>query len=325
MKAEPLFNNLDPSLLSDPEFKEDAVREVIITPLLTNLGYSPSGPNRVVRSKSLSHPFIYAGTRKVPVTLIPDYTLLNEQKVLLVLDAKRPTESVVSRENVQQVYSYAIHPEVKCQNFALCNGKELAVFSVDDSEPLLVLPITRFLSDWEEIKRHLSPRNLRHPMLRRFAPDFGCALGRLGLIKGGKVSLLPAKLNLFARLDNNTLTATSNIEFAERPHCVSFDFDRKLLPEMLACLPTSLAECFDDALNRAPFQAAAELAIELDIDTELGPEIEGEHENYRPLIIKRVIAARFNALPLSEEANDIPDHVFRLRKAYVLDSPMQEP
>ncbi len=60
-----VFADLDPSLLDDPEFKEDSVREVIVAPLLTRLGYTPSGPFRVVRSKSLTHPFIYVGTRKV--------------------------------------------------------------------------------------------------------------------------------------------------------------------------------------------------------------------------------------------------------------------
>jgi hypothetical protein len=47
----------------------------------------------------------------------------------------------------------------------------------------------------------------------------------------------------------------------------------------------------------------------------------GHSEDFRPLIIERVIAARFNPLPLANEADDIPDHVFRLRKAYVLRFP----
>ena len=90
------------------------MREVIITPILNRLGYSLSGINRVIRSKSLAHPFIYAGIRKVPINLIPDYTLISDEKTVLVLDAKHPKEDVLSRANVQQAYSYAIHPEVKC-------------------------------------------------------------------------------------------------------------------------------------------------------------------------------------------------------------------
>ena len=90
-----MFSGFDPSLLSSPDFKEDFVREVIISPILTRLGYTPSGPDRIVRSKTLVHPFIYAGTRKVPVTLIPDYTLLGEGQPLCVLDAKNPSEDIL--------------------------------------------------------------------------------------------------------------------------------------------------------------------------------------------------------------------------------------
>ena len=120
------------------------------------------------------------------------------------------------------------------------------------------------------------------------------------------------------------MTATANIEFAGKPHCVSFDFDRGLLPQILSALPAPLAEQFTQALSRAPFKAAAELAIELDADTKLGPEIPAKYENFRPLIIETVIAARFNHQPLVNEATDIPDGIFRLRKAYVIESASQK-
>ena len=65
-----------------------------------------------------------------------------------------------------------------------------------------------------------------------------------------------------------------------------------------------------------PFLAAAELAIELDLDMHLGDETQGQTETFVPLIIDKVLAARFNPAPLAKEATDIPDQVFRLRKAY---------
>lgn len=325
IRSKTLFTGLNPSLLDDPQFKEDSVREVIIVPILNRLGYTSSGPNRIARSKSLTHPFIYAGTRKIPITLIPDYTLISDETTVLILDAKHPSEDVLSRTNVQQAYSYAIHPDIKCKHFALCNGKTLVIFNVDKNEPLLKLPFSEFESKWGEIERYISPKHLRHPMLQRFAPDFGCALARLGFAEGGTVTLLPAQLNLFARLDDNMISATANTEFSEKPHCVSFDFNRELLPEILAGLPAQLAEMFSHALGRAPFMAAAELAIEVDIDTKLGPEIEGEFETYRPLVIEKVLAARFNHLPSAKRAEDIPKEVFRLREAYSIDPAPEKP
>ena len=85
-----MFGNFDPALFDDPQFKEDSVREVIIAPMLARLGYYPSGTARVIRSRALIHPFIYAGTRKQPVTMVPDYTLLYQDRSILILDANAP-------------------------------------------------------------------------------------------------------------------------------------------------------------------------------------------------------------------------------------------
>jgi hypothetical protein len=249
--------------------------------------------------------------------LIPDYSLKSGDRVILILDAKQPREDVLRREAVQQAYSYAIHPEIKSEHFALCNGRRLAVFSVDQSDPILVVDYEDFENEWDEIVRFLSPKMLKEPILRRFAPDFGCAIARLGLEEGASVTLFPARFNLLARLDDKMMSATANVELAGKPHCVSFDFDKKLLPSILSCLPSELAEAFSDALNRAPFQAAAELALELNLHTKLGSEIELESESFRPLLVEEVINSRFDPSPWVNEASDIPDHVFQLRKACV--------
>jgi hypothetical protein len=311
-----VFSDFDPSLLNSPEFKEDSVREVIITPILSRLGYTPSGSDRVIRSKTLVHPFIYAGTRKLPVTLIPDYTLLSEDKALCVLDAKSPSEDILSRQHVQQAYSYAIHPEIKCTNFALCNGKQLAVLSVDDPKPLLALAFHELEPRWTEVERFLAPRFLRNPSLRKFAPDLGIAFARLGLAKHAKIVILGMQLNLFARISDDLMTASANCLFADKEHCVSVDFHPRFLDAMLAGLPPQLAVQFRGALGRAPFKAAAEMVIEVDAELTLGDEVNNGNEQFVPLVVRKLTASRFNRSPDCPLATDIPDEVFRLRKAF---------
>jgi predicted type IV restriction endonuclease len=129
MSAIAMFQNFSKELFSDPSFKEDSVREIIILPILSKLGYHPTGNQTVVRSKKLVQPFIYVGTRRHPVISVPDYTLYFNTRPVMVLDAKNPKESVTSPANVQQAYSYAIHPEVRTNHFGLCNGKRLAVYT----------------------------------------------------------------------------------------------------------------------------------------------------------------------------------------------------
>lgn len=319
-----MFPDFDPALLNDPEFKEDSVREVIIAPMLARLGYAPSGVDRVIRSKALVHPFIYVGTRQVPVIMIPDYTLASDGKPVGVLDAKRPTEDVLSRKNVQQAYSYAIHPEIKATDFALCNGKQLAIFNVDDPKPQLVLSFEEFEARWPEIEKLLAPRFLRNPVLRKFAPDLGLAFSRLGMAKDAKIFMMGMQLNLFARLSDELITASANTSFAEKDHCVSGDFHPRFLDAMLAFLPSPLAVQFSDALRRIPFQAAAEMVIELDAELKLGEEVDNGTETFIPLLVENIIASRFNHSPDVPLATDVPASVFRLRNAYSVNKPPSE-
>lgn len=319
-----MFPNFDPSLLESSEFKEDSVREIIITPMLTRLGYTPSGTNRVTRSKTLRHPFIYAGTRKCPVNLIPDYTLLVGDKPVLVLDAKRPSEDISSVANVQQAYSYAIHPEIKSEHFALCNGRSLAVYNVDNSHPLLHVSFTDFEDKWTEIESYLSPRFLLEPALRNFAPDLGFAFSRIELAPDAIIVLLDMHLNSFMRLDTDTVCASTNCEFAEKQHMATFDFHPDLLPRIVSGLPKELGEMFLHALSRAPFQACADLMIVVDIEAKLGPKTQGLSETFIPFLITNIIASRFEPYPAADGLNDAPAHIFQLSKAFNILEPRDE-
>jgi len=151
-----MFSNLDPSNFDDPEFKEDSVRELVIAPILSRLGYGPVGEDRVTRSKSLKHPFIRVGTKTHPVRTIPDYTLYVDDKPAFVLDAKAPNQDVLDPGHVQQAYSYAIHPELRCEEFGLCNGRQLVAFSVAQRDPLVVFEFDQIEPRWDEIEKLLS-------------------------------------------------------------------------------------------------------------------------------------------------------------------------
>ena len=313
-----MFTGINSDVLQDPCFKEDSVRELVISPIVTRLGYLPSGPTRVTRSKSLKHPFIRVGTRNHPVTTIPDYTFFVEDKPLFVLDAKAPDQDVLASEHVQQAYSYAIHPEIRCEEFGLCNGREIAVFSVAQRDPILHLNFIDFETKWGEIEKILAPNYLKEPMLRKFAPDLGTAFSRMGIANDTELVVPGVRLNLFARISDNLMTATANADFGFGPHCASFDFHPRLLEKIVSGLPSGLAEVFVDALNRAPFHAAAGLVIEIDASLKLGDVTQGQSESFIPLLIDDVLASRFNPEPLPEQADDLPPYVFNLRNAFVM-------
>ncbi len=313
-----MFPGIQPTTFDDPEFKEDSVRKLIIAPIIARLGYLPSGAVRVTRSKSLKHPFIRVGTRNHPVTTIPDYTFYVDDKPRFILDAKSPIEGVLAGDHVQQAYSYAIHPEIRCGEFGLCNGRVLAIFDTNQAEPLLHLKFEEFEPRWSEIEKHLAAKYLAEPFLRQFKPDFGMALKRMGIGQDTELVMLETRLNLFGRVNDQLMTASANCNFGSGEHCVSFDFPSAMLGSIVAGLPHPLGVSFSEALSRAPYQAAAGLVIELDLSARLGEETQGQSETFIPLIIQEILASRFNPTEVPNDPNDIPPHVFKLRDAFVV-------
>ena len=157
--TERLFDNFDFQQLNSNEFKEDSVREVLISPILKELGYRQ--PN-IVRSKTLQHPFIKIGSKKRAITLVPDYSLKVEDNFAWVLDAKAPNEKVTDSDNIEQVYSYATHPEIRSVYFALCNGKSFALYRTQSSDtPILLFDVAEIGQYWNQLSQFLSPNSFQ--------------------------------------------------------------------------------------------------------------------------------------------------------------------
>lgn len=110
-----------------------------------------------MRSKALQHPFLKIGSKKRPVTLIPDYLLKVEDSYAWVLDAKAPKENIKVGGNIEQVYSYSIHPEIRTKFFALCNGLAFSLFRQDAQEPILYFELADIADYWETLAGYLSP------------------------------------------------------------------------------------------------------------------------------------------------------------------------
>ena len=157
---EQLFGQLDfKTLIINPDFKEDSVREVIILPILKELGYTQEN---IIRSKTLQHPFLKIGSKKRPINLVPDYALRVENNFAWVLDAKAPNQKIINDDNVEQVYSYASHPEIRSNYFSLCNGLEFSVFRTSETDtPILFFPIEDIEQHWNDLKLLLSPNSFQ--------------------------------------------------------------------------------------------------------------------------------------------------------------------
>lgn len=161
MTKEFLFGQLDLSKIDqNPDFKEDSVRAFIIDPILKELGYTQQN---IVLSKTLHHPYLKIGSnKKIAIKLIPDYSLKVEENFAWVLDAKAPSQQVTDSGNIEQVYSYATHPEIRSTYFAICNGLDFALFRREQTNtPALLFPMNEIEHYWEKLTTLLSPNSFQ--------------------------------------------------------------------------------------------------------------------------------------------------------------------
>lgn len=153
---EKLWGNLNfCDFKNNHENKEDSVREVIILPLLNYLGYRE---DNIVRSLTLKHPFLKTGSdKKRAIQLVPDYVLRIEDRYAWVLDAKGPRENLLDDDYVGQAYSYAVHPEVRSNYFALCNGIEFSLYRTDGTnDPILYFQLEEIDFYFDKLRNLLS-------------------------------------------------------------------------------------------------------------------------------------------------------------------------
>jgi hypothetical protein len=298
-----LFGDFDFELLDHPEFGEDSVREELIVPLLTGLGYSASPPYRIIRSKKLEHPFVYFGTVKKEITIIPDYILERDGRYSWILDAKAPKENVDTGKNVEQAYSYAMHRDVRVPLYGLCNGRKLIVFHVLEEKPIIDVPLQDINAAWSEIVTILGCKSAWPGGLRPdFLPDFGIALSKAGLAAdsaGKKYSqmFIGLPIMMIARVEDSLYTMSTPIgsvlvDENEQPCMASFDFDASLYQKFLDQLDPSLAEQVKFALSRQPYDVkfSATMAPQLTFSAELGDRTHrNQNESYRPFIVERFI------------------------------------
>ncbi len=161
VNKEYLFGKIDfKTLKQNKEFKEDSVREVIILPILKELGYKQSD---IVRSKTLQHPFLKVGSnKKIPIKLVPDYSIKVADNFAWVLDAKSPDQDINDNDNIEQVYSYSTHPEIRSTYFALCNGVYFSLYRRESTnEPILYFSLDEIEYSWEKLSMYLSPSSFQ--------------------------------------------------------------------------------------------------------------------------------------------------------------------
>lgn len=283
-----MFEDFDFSVLDNPTFKEDSVREEIVAPILRKVGYTPAGELKVQRSKTLIHPFVKIGSKDHKVNIVPDYTLYFQDKPLLILDAKSPDEKLIGSENTEQAYSYAIHPEIRCEHYALCNGKMLVTFHINEFEPLAQLPIQSVNERWEDFYKQLHPKYLSMPELRQFKPDYGIHLKKSGISQSTNLILLDYCMQDIIKVSDQLYTSSLDCEENGQHYLISLDYTAVQLQKILLSIPLETRKRLELALSCQPFRANIDCKIKITCEARISELVRGPYEDYIPLIVSSI-------------------------------------
>jgi len=290
LNAERIFNPIggfDYSVLDDPGFGEDAVREEIIAPILHALAYSVSTAHKIVRSRRLSHPFVSVGTTRRKVTLIPDYLLFAFDRPAWVLEAKSPHEDLLAPSHLEQAYSYAIHPEIRVPFFALCNGRRFTLYNVSRTTPEFDFPIEMIGRYWPDLSQLLNPVKVLTSPSIQLSKDLGLHLQRLGCDRFERLIFPNVLVTHFGRISETTFTFSTSCLLDGAKYIVTFDFGPSLLPELAGLIPIEVYDLLSAEWKGEGIQIQfAHFNLTLNISCHIGDRLEeNDREIFCPLIV----------------------------------------
>ena len=284
------IGHLPKECLDDPAFKEDAVREEIIAPILRALGFGYSGLLRVERSRALVHPFFSIGSKRKKVPIIPDYLLWMGSQTFMALDAKGPGENIRQPDHLAQAYSYAIHREVRSPTYALCNGRSFDIYLVQDmsSTPWFSFSFEEAQSDWEMISTRLNPEELNWLLgPQDYDKDLGLHLRTIGCTDQSTIVFPDISLMGIARIGYEEFSITTTVLVDETRYMGSFDFGRAVLTKLVRILPKQTARQIVAKMVNYPCQIAISYPgqpIGLTVTARIGSRLEeNDKEHFQPL------------------------------------------
>lgn len=287
-----LFKDFNFSLLDDPRFKEESVREELIAPIIKDLGYSNSGNTQVIRNNGLKHPFVSIGSSRKNVTVIPDYLMQVNEKPAWIFEAKSPTEDITDTKHIEQAYSYAIHPEIRVNYFALCNGHHFILYNISRSKPLFHFSLRAIDLYRSLLKELLSPVKVFTYPDEALSKDLGLHIKRLGFKSSDTILIIGSNPLFLMKYDDNLFSFSYPVDDEKTKYLGTYDFDLEVAKQLRPIVGErdfiQLMQPTNGRQLRFNFDRKLNLSIRIALP-EQENLIENDKEIYLPLSLKEFI------------------------------------
>jgi Type I restriction enzyme R protein N terminus (HSDR_N) len=287
-----LYKDFNFALLDDPRFKEESVREELISPLIKELGYSNFGNTQVIRNNGLKHPFVSIGSSRKSITIIPDYLMQVDEKPAWIIEAKSPKEDINDTKHIEQAYSYAIHPEIRVNYFALCNGHHFVLYNISRPKPLFHFSLRAADLYRNMLKELLSPRNIFIYPDEKLSKDLGLHTKRLGFNDSETIIIIGSSPLFIMKYDDNLFSYSAPVGDEKTAYLGTFDFDLEVAKQLRPIIGEKDFLQLMQPTNGRQLRFNLDRKLNLNIRVTL-PEkenlIENDREIYLPLSIKEFI------------------------------------
>lgn len=287
-----LYKDFNFSLLDDPRFKEESVREELIAPLIKDLGYSNSGNTQVIRNHGLKHPFVSIGSSRKNITIIPDYLMQVSEKPAWIIEAKSPKEQITDTKHIEQAYSYAIHPEIRVNYFALCNGHNFILYNINRPKPLFHISLRTIDLYRNMLKELLAPPNVFTYPDKKLSKDLGLHIKRLGFQNSDTILVIGSNPLRIIKYNDNLFSYSAPIGDDKTAYLGTFDFNLEVAKQLRPILGERGFTQLMQPTNGRQLQFNLDRKLNLNLKISL-PEkedlVENEEEIYLPLLIKEFV------------------------------------
>jgi len=287
-----LYKDFDFSILDDIRFKEESVREELIAPLIKDLGYTNSGNTQVIRNHGLKHPFVSIGSSRKSISIIPDYLMQVSEKPAWILEAKSPFEDITDTKHIEQAYSYAIHPEIRVNYFALCNGHYFTLYNISRPKPIFHIPLKAIDLYRNMVKELLNPQNVfSYPDLG-LSKDLGLHIMRLGFKSSDTILIIGVKPLFIMKYYDDLFSFSAPIGDETTAYLGTFDFNLETAKQLKPILGESDFLQIMQPANGRQLRFNLTKEINLNIRMSLFEKenlIENDKEIYLPLSIKEFV------------------------------------
>jgi len=291
--SDKLYAGFNFSLLDDPRFKEESVREELISPLIKRLGYANSGNTQVIRNHGLKHPFVSIGSSRRNITVIPDYLMKIAEKPAWVLEAKSPFEYINQTKHAEQAYSYAIHPEIRVNYFALCNGREFILYNISDEKPIMHFPLPAINQYIDLLHEVIGPTTIFTTNDVSIAKDLGLHIKRLGFRPTDKILIIGCQLMFIIKYTDDHFSFSAPIGTNESStYLGTFDFNLETAMQLKMILGEQQFSKLIQPTQGKHLQFHLNDTLNLNITISLSEKdnlIENDKEIFLPLIVKDFI------------------------------------